>query len=91
MQRYKRKTDNNHVEITQAFRNNGFTVVDLSAVGSGVPDLLVSRNNKTYLVEVKSPTGKLNDLQIDFRKQWQGKIFIVRYVDDIFYLSGNLP
>lgn len=89
--KYKRKTDVNHVEIIKELRAANFTVVDLSAVGSGIPDLLVSRNKRTYLVEIKSTTGILNTLQKEFRKSWQGKIYVVRYKTDVSYLNGNLP
>ena len=42
MTRYARKTDANHADIRNALRSLGFDVLDLSAAGGGVPDLLVS-------------------------------------------------
>lgn len=47
------KTDANHAEIRQALRAAGWTVVDLSAVGRGVPDLLCAKQGRIELVEVK--------------------------------------
>jgi hypothetical protein len=39
MRHYQRKTDTNHKEITAFLRRLNCAVIDLSAVGGGVPDL----------------------------------------------------
>jgi Holliday junction resolvase len=51
--RRKARTDTNHAEISQAFRQLGWSVVDCSRAGSGFPDLLVAKNGVMKLVEVK--------------------------------------
>lgn len=46
-------TDGNQAAIVAALRSVGCSVVDLSATGGGVPDLLVGRVGVTFLLEVK--------------------------------------
>lgn len=47
------KIDGNHSEIRSVLRDIGAMVVDLSAVGSGVPDLMVLYRGRVRLLEVK--------------------------------------
>ncbi len=49
-----RSLDANHLEIVRALERVGCTVLDLSAVGGGAPDLAVGRGRITYLLELKS-------------------------------------
>lgn len=48
-----RSLDANHLEIIRALEAAGCTVLDLSAVGGGAPDLAVGRGRVTYLLEIK--------------------------------------
>ncbi len=57
--RKRGKTDGNQADIVSALRQVGAHVTILSNVGGGVPDLLVARHGKLFLVECKSETGKL--------------------------------
>lgn len=70
--------DRNHPEIVAALRAIGCTVVDLAAVGGGVPDLLVGYRGRNLLVEVKdgsvSPSRRqLRETQVQFRTDWRGQ------------------
>lgn len=47
------KVDGNHGEIRAVLRDLGAKVQDLSAVGRGVPDLLVMYRGRVELLEVK--------------------------------------
>jgi hypothetical protein len=47
------RTDENQTAIVEALRNIGAMVVITSAVGDGVPDLLVGYRGHTLLLEVK--------------------------------------
>jgi len=70
---YKKRVDNNQLEIIKAFQAMGATVLNLSTVGKGCPDLLIGYKNKhSVLVEVKSKTGKFTEPQLKFMEQWQG-------------------
>lgn len=77
------RKDANHGKVKAALIRVGFCVQDLHAVGSGVPDLLVAKNGDTFLAEVKTPKGKLNDEQKKFIGRWPGRVEILTGVDDV--------
>jgi hypothetical protein len=52
VRRYPRK-DVNHAETVKEFERLGAVVVDLSALGNGVPDLFVCLQNVCIPVEIK--------------------------------------
>lgn len=60
---------------------------------SGAPDLLVFLSNGvTYHVEVKTPTGKQSESQINFEsrlKQLNHKYFVVRSLEEVSQLLEN--
>lgn len=76
--------DKNHGTIVAAFRQMGCSVIDLSKVGKGCPDLAVACMGMTYLVEVKDGKAKTNadvkKRQEEFRAEWKGPHAIVRDV-----------
>ena len=78
--------DGNHAAIVAAARQMGFEVIDLSGVGRGCPDLLLysHRTRRFTLVEVKTPSGKVNVLQADFASRVP--VSVVRTVDDLLAL-----
>lgn len=70
---YAKRVDSNHAIVVKALRNLGCSVFDLSAVGKGLPDLLVGKNQKTVLVEVKrDEKAKFTPSQDLFMLNWQG-------------------
>lgn len=71
------KVDVTQASIVKALREAGATVQDLSAVGRGVPDLLVGYNTVNYLIECKSPGGKLTPQQRVWHSEWNGTVRIV--------------
>lgn len=88
------RKDANHGEIVKALERVGCRVVDLSRLGGGVPDLLVSyRNGKrreTVLVEIKTKDGKVNARQQAFEADgWE--VFVVRSIEDALAVVGLKP
>lgn len=83
MRRAVYRTDANQNDIVEYLRDLGFGVVSLAAVGGGVPDLVVSKEGFTCLVEVKSDNGKLRKSQEDFIDSWPGQVFVVYNRDDV--------
>lgn len=81
------KKDDNHNEIADALRQCGCSVLDLSGVGGGCPDMLVGRHNENILIEVKRPkakgqqAGKLTEPQEKFLAAWKGQAYVVDSVD----------
>lgn len=70
--RYAKRRDQNHQIIAFALRKAGFVVIDFASAGHSIPDLLVMRplrDGKPWIswVEVKSPGGKLDKGQKEFR------------------------
>lgn len=90
------KKDRNHVEIVEALRKVGATVVDLGAVGHGVPDLLVGLGGKTMLMEVKDgkkcPSARhLTPDQERFFAGWHGgPLAVVDSVESALRMAGLL-
>lgn len=58
MIRRAKRTDANHTQLVADLRARGYAVSDLSAVGRGCPDLLVSKDGRGLLVEVKSKANR---------------------------------
>jgi hypothetical protein len=90
MTRYKLRKDANHAEITRVLEQIGCAVADLSRVGEGCPDLLVSRDGEQVLAEIKTERGKPTKPQLNFFGRWQGEIRTVRNVDDAIELAAWL-
>jgi hypothetical protein len=70
------KKDANHNLIADHLRKLGWSVLDLSRLGGGCPDILVGRPSFAALVEIKSPGGKLTPEQLEVRKKWDGPYFV---------------
>ena len=75
--KYGAKKDANHHEVVDALRKAGASIVDMSHVGKGFPDLIVGFQSKTILMEIKNPKtsyGKkgLNKNQVKWKEQWLG-------------------
>ena len=75
------KVDANQGDMVAALRKLGFTVEPLHAVGGGVPDLMLGRGGRNYLVEVKDgskpPSArKLTPAQVDWHAAWRGSVHV---------------
>lgn len=69
---YKKRVDANQNQIIHTFIALGASVLNLSTVGRGCPDLLIGYRGKSVLVEVKALKGTFTDPQIKFMKEWRG-------------------
>jgi Holliday junction resolvase len=70
---YAKKVDANHSIIVKALRDLGCSVFDTSRVAGGFPDLVVGKNSKTALVEVKADSkAKFTAAQQAFILNWKG-------------------
>lgn len=94
MIRRAKRTDANHAQIVAELRARGYAVSDLSAVGRGCPDLLVSKDGRGLLVEIKSEAnrgGKARGakqaetlaLQALWRKLHPGVCVVAMTVEDV--------
>lgn len=99
MKRRAARTDANQEDVVEAFRAFGCTVLVLSMVGDGCPDLLVGITGPdvpfNLLVEVKdgmkSPSRrKLTKDQVKFLSSWRGAYAVVETLDDVRFVVNNV-
>jgi predicted RecB family nuclease len=87
------KVDGNHGEIVAALRKAGAGVCDLSAVGQGCPDLLVSYRSRWHLVEVKDGSRppserRLTPRQTAWHDSHLARVHVVNSVDEALEAIG---
>lgn len=92
------KVDENQPEIVKALRDAGCGVLDTSALGRGVPDLLVHPPTfpacrMPVFLEIKDgkkpPSArKLTPDQKEFHAKWKGWIFVVTTVEEALAAVG---
>ena len=85
--------DANHPAIVDALTRCGCTVVDLAAVGAGVPDILVGVGGHNFLLEIKDGTRapsarKLRETQVEFIATWRGHTAVVTDVPQALAAVG---
>jgi len=70
---YAKRVDANHSLIVKTLRDLGCSVFDTSRIAGGFPDLVVGKNSKTALVEIKSgEKAKFTAAQEAFMLNWRG-------------------
>jgi hypothetical protein len=84
--RLKARTDANQREIVEALRAIGCSVLVLSAIGKGCPDILVGYASKNYLLEIKDGVKKSSNRRLTpdeerFHWEWRGQVCVVENVD----------
>ncbi len=82
MNKLRCRVDGNQTAIIKALRAERCTVLSLSTVGKGCPDLLVGVAGLNILLEVKLPKGKLRGSQEAFRLRWNGQCATVTSAED---------
>jgi len=85
----KKRVDLDQKAVIARLEQLGFSVLNLSAVGQGCPDLLVGKNGKNFLLEIKSANGTLTPAQIEFHKNWVGHCGVVRLQSLGDFLNGT--
>jgi hypothetical protein len=81
------KVDSNQAEIVKMWRKIGASVAITSAVGDGFPDTILGIRGENFLVEIKpDEKAKLTSAQVVFHQTWQGKICVVRSMDEALEL-----
>jgi len=91
--RRRAKVDANQPEIVAALRRVGASVVDLSAVGGGCPDIQAGYKGVNYNIEIKNGGAQKSDrvltkAQIDFHRDWRGQICVVENVAEALAVIG---
>jgi hypothetical protein len=88
------KIDANQPAIVAALRKIGCTVAITSTIGKGFPDLVVARNRRNWLIEVKDgslpPSAReLTPDQLTFHTTWAGQVDVVNSVDEAIALISD--
>lgn len=84
--KYAAKADRNQPEIVAALRKIGAKVVPTHTIGQGFPDLIVTFNGRTLLLEIKDgqkpPSArKLTPDQETFHAAWTGELHVVESIE----------
>ncbi len=83
------KRDANQTEIVGKLRQLGASVLDLSSVGLGCPDLCVGFRGHDFWIELKAPGGRLLPGQVQWAALWRGsKVHVVRSFDEALTALG---
>jgi hypothetical protein len=70
---YKKRVDENQKQLVHTFIALGASVLNLSTVGRGCPDLLVGYKGKSVLVEIKRDSKSIyTEPQVKFMQEWRG-------------------
>ena len=82
------KADANQKEIVTGLRKLGFSVAVTSQLGSGFPDIVVGKNGRNYLFEIKDGAKppsqkKLTEDELKFQSTWSGQYDVVESINDI--------
>ncbi len=83
-----KRTDANQKEIVSAFRDLGLSVLIMSDLGKGAPDIAVGFKGNTYLFEIKDgrkpPSArKLTPDELKFMQEWKGHYQVIASLDDV--------
>lgn len=89
------RVDANQEQIVIALRAAGASVQVISAVGLGVPDLLVGFRDRNWLVECKNPDQapnkrRLTSDQKDWHAQWRGSVSVALSADEALRAIGAI-
>jgi hypothetical protein len=77
------RTDDNQTKIVEALRSIGASVLVMSQLGHGAPDLAVGIFKRTFFLEIKNPdqpksAQSLTADEAIFADDWKGHYAIVR-------------
>lgn len=80
--------DANQSDIVAYARRLGFSVAVTAKLGKGFPDIVMGKNGRNWLVEIKDGSKppsqrKLSESEQKFHSEWRGQICIVESRDDI--------
>jgi len=92
---FPKRVDKNQPEIVAAFRKLGASVLILSMVGKGCPDILVGMYNTNWLVEIKNGENSPSQRKLTVDEQlffdsWHGQVCIINSVEEAAQLVKKI-
>ena len=82
------RTDAIQTEVVLGLRRFGYSVQCLHTVGKGCPDLLVGKARQNWLIELKSPGGRLTRDELEWITKWQGQVAIAHSLEEALAAIG---
>lgn len=84
---FPKRVDKNQKKIVSFFRDNGASVLVLSAVGHGCPDICVGYGGHNILIEIKNgdfpkSQQKLTQNEQKWHDDWQGYACVINSVEE---------
>lgn len=79
----RHRRDTAQAPMVEELRQRGYSVLDISQVGGSAPDLVVSKNGFTFMIEVKTGKAKARQGQQDFAKEWRGLIITASIAGEV--------
>ena len=79
----RHRRDTAQAPMVRELRQRGYSVLDISQVGGNAPDLVVSKNGFTFMIEVKTGKSKARQGQQDFAQEWRGLIIIASKAEEV--------
>jgi Holliday junction resolvase len=74
--RRKARIDGNQKQVVRELRAMGYSVRHTHQIGKGFPDIVIGRNGKTLLVEIKMEGEGLTNDEVEFFEIWKGGAII---------------
>jgi hypothetical protein len=87
--RPRHKVDANQAEIADALFKAGYRVQTLAQVGAGCPDLLCSKDGKTWVLECKMAGEPLTPFQKRWHATWGAPVFVVHEAHEALEAVGT--
>lgn len=86
------RVDTNHGAIVDGIRQifGPDSVLDLSRVGQGCPDILVGIRGHNIMLEIKTDRGKLTADQVYFHREWGGQVAVIRTLADALAIISDI-
>lgn len=90
-----RRVDSNQAEIVNALRKMGVSVMIMSDLGKGCPDIAVGVSGRNYFFELKDgrkcpSQRKLTDYEEKFHAEWKGHVCIIESTSQAIDFVNNL-
>jgi len=88
------RVDDNHRDIINSLEEMHCTVLDLSKVGGGCPDILVGWQGINILFEIKDGNKppsrrRLRDNQESFMQRWKGPAYAVNSFEEAWAIISQ--
>lgn len=88
------KVDSNQPDVVAKFRSLGYSVAHTHTLGRGFPDIVVGKQGKNFLVEIKDGSlcpsrQKLTEPETEFKNSWLGQYDIITSINDVVIFDAR--